>query len=56
MTIHIGKHDMKIASRPDRPVTQLGPRELVPVTRLVSVRTVSVINGVLTTVRVLQAA
>lgn len=56
MTMTMGKYDKQIAQRPDRPVTQLGPRELVPVTRLVSVSSVSVINGVLTTVRVLQAA
>ena len=56
MTIAKGKHDKQIAVRADRPVTQLGPKELVPVTRLVSVSSVSVINGVLTTVRVLQAA
>ena len=56
MTISAGKHDKKIAPRPDRPVAQMGPRELVPVTRLVSVSSVSVVNGVLTTVRVLQAA
>ena len=51
-----GKHDMKIAPRPDRPVIQLGSRELVPVTRLISEPEVTVINGVLTTVRVLKAA
>ncbi len=56
MTISLGKHDKQITVLPDRPVVQLGPRELVPVTRLTSVRTVSVVNGVLTTVRVLQAA
>lgn len=56
MTIAAGKHDKQIAPKSDRPVTQVGPRELVPVTRLVSVSSVSVINGVLTTVRVLQAA
>jgi hypothetical protein len=52
--MNMGKHDMKIAPRPDRPVAQ--PRELVPVTRLVSVSSVSVINGVLTAIRVLQPA
>ena len=51
MTMTTGKHDKQIA--PDRPAA---PRELVPVTRLVSVKSVSVINGVLTAVRVLQAA
>jgi hypothetical protein len=56
MTIAPAKHDKPIAAHPDRPVVQVGPRELVPVTRLHSVRTVSVVNGVLTTVRVLQAA
>lgn len=56
MTISPAKHDKPIAVCPDRPVVQMGPRELVPVTRLHSVRTVSVVNGVLTTVRVLQAA
>ena len=51
-----GKYDKQIAVPRDRPVIQLGSRELVPVTRLVSVSSVSVINGVLTTVRILQAA
>jgi hypothetical protein len=51
-----GTHDMKIAPKSDRPVTQLTPRELVPVTRLISETAVTVINGVLTTVRVLKAA
>ena len=54
MTMTKGKHDKQIA--PDRPIAQLGTRELVPVTRLVSVSSVSVVNGVLTAVRVLQAA
>lgn len=56
MTMTPGKYDKQIAQQTDRPVAQLGPRELVPVTRLVSVSSVSVVNGVLTTVRVLQAA
>ncbi len=56
MTMTQGKHDKQIAARPDRPVAQAAVRELVPVTRLTSVSSVSVINGVLTTVRVLQAA
>ena len=56
MTTTKGKHDKQIAPRADRPVVQIGPRELVPVTRLVSVKSVCVINGVLTAVRVLQAA
>ena len=56
MTIATAKHDKQIAPLPDRPVVQLGPRELVPVTRLTSVRTVGVVNGVLASVRVLQAA
>ena len=51
-----GKHDMKIAPRPDHPVIQLTARDLHPVTRLVSETEVTVINGVLTVVRVLKAA
>lgn len=51
-----GKHDMKIAPKHDHPVIQLGARELVPVTRLISETAVTVINGVLTTVRILKAA
>ena len=47
---------MKIAPRPDHPVIQLTARELHPVTRLVSETEVTVINGVLTVVRVLKAA
>ncbi len=55
MAMTKGKHDKQIASRPDKPVALQGVRELVPVTRLVSVSLVSVVNGVLTAVRVLQA-
>ena len=47
---------MKIAPRPDHPVTQVGARDLVPVTRLTFETAVTVINGVLTTVRILKAA
>lgn len=54
MTTTTGKHDKQIAARPDRPVSPLDL--VVPVTRLVSVTSLSVINGVLTTVRILQAA
>ncbi len=48
-----GTRDTQAAARIDRPVAL---RELVPVTRLVSKSSMSVINGVLTAVRVLQAA
>ena len=51
-----GKHDKQIAPRPDRPVASLGTRELVPVTRLNSETAVTVIDGVLTVVRVMKAA
>ena len=56
MPMNPGKHDMKIAPRPDHSVIPAPARELVPVTRLVFETEVTVIDGVLTVVRVLKAA
>jgi hypothetical protein len=54
MTLSASENDIEIAPRSDRPVAP--PRELVPVTQLISRTTVAVINGILTTIRVLKAA
>ena len=56
MTKNQGEQDNLIALRPDRPVVEAGSRELVPVTRLFFVNSLSLIDGVLRMVRVLQAA